>query len=273
MIMKLSLVLFFCSLSNLYSFQPTSSVNGRSSRSYFSVISVPALKATTTSPTAQAETDRIFVGNLPFTITESIVTEIIVKNIGPGVIKEVKIAKGKKTKRPLGFLFVDFVNTKSAAKAVAILDGYDLDGRILNCNLKYPDDVALIKATTGVDEKIKAAPLTSLKTGNTIYLSNMDYSLGEEEIYNMCDDLVGVGLVSEVRIPLDKETGSPRGFAYIEFKDFSSVDLAIQELSEIEVYGRVLKVERMSMPTKKVDKVVAKTKEEEEDDILGSLSY
>lgn len=269
--MKLAVVLFLCSLANLYSFRPTSSATARYHRSLFSIISLPPLKATTLAPTAATETDRIFVGNLPFTITESIVTEIIVKNIGPGVIKEIKIAKGKKSKRPLGFLFVDFVNPKTAVRAAGILDGYDLDGRILNCNLKYPDDEVLIKATTSSsEEKVKAAPLTSLKSANTIYLSNMDYTLGEEEIYNMCDDLVGVGLVSEIRIPLDKETGSPRGFAYIEFKENSSVDLAIRELSEVEVYGRVLKAERMSMPTKKV---AVKTKEEEEDEILGSLSY
>ena len=39
---------------------------------------------------------------------------------------------------------------------------------------------------------------------------------------------------------------------------------------EDEEHGRVLKAERMSMPTKKV---AVKTKEEEEDEILGSLSY
>ena len=270
MIMKLSLVLFFYSLTNICSFRLATFTNARHFRSLFSVISVSALKATTSETSALTETDRIFVGNLPFTITESIVTEIIVKNLGPGVIKSINIAKGKKSKRPLGFLFVDFVNTKTAAKAADILDGYDLDGRILNCNLKYPDDGILIKASSSIEEKVKTAPLTSLKTGCTIYLSNMDYSLGEEEIYNMCDDLVGVGLVSEVRIPLDKETGSPRGFAYIEFKEFASVELAITQLSEVEVYGRVLKAERMTMPTKKV---VAKTKEEEENEILGALSY
>lgn len=266
--MKFTLVLLFCLLANLHSFRPISSSYGRSNRSLFSALTTPILKASAALVTGQLETDRIFVGNLPFTITESIVTEIIVKNIGPGVIKEIKIAKGKKTKRPLGFLFVDFVNAKTAAKAAAVLDGYDLDGRILNCNLKYPEDDSLIKASTGNEEKPKAAPLTSLKTANTVYLSNMDYSLGEEEIFNMCDDLVGVGLVSEVRIPLDKETGSPRGFAYIEFKDFSSVELAIAGLSDVEVYGRLLKVERMTMPTKKV---VVKTKEQEENDILGSF--
>ena len=88
----------------------------------------------------------------------------------------------------------------------------------------------------------------------------------------MCDDLVGIGLVKEVRIPLDIETGSSRGFAYIEFKKAASVDIAIKELSDLEVYGRLLKAERMTMPKKKVVEVV-QTVEEEEDDIFALLSY
>lgn len=287
--MKLLLLVFLSSLMNLYSF--TTSHNGINSRSLCLAQSILDLKATMNSetittttttttpitttidsntPPQMLETDKIFVGNLPFTITEEIVREIIIKEMGVGVIKNINLMKGKKTKRSFGFLFIDFVNPKTAAKAAEILDGYDLDGRILNCNLKYPDDGTIIKAATSNVEKIKKTPLTSLTLGNTIYLSNMDYSLGEEEIYNMCDDLMGVGLVKEVRIPLDRETGSPRGFAYIEFKEGSSVDIAMNELSEVEVYGRLLKVERMSMPGKKV---VAKTTEDEEEEILGSLAY
>lgn len=270
MILILILVVFFCLLSNFHSFHSSRFSTVRHGRSLFSTISVAPLKATLLEPTAQMETDRIFVGNLPFTITDVMITEIIVKNMGPGVIKQVNIMKGKKSKRPMGFLFIDFIDAKNAIKGAELFDGYDFEGRILNSNLKYADDEVLIKASTGLDEKPKTAPLTSLTSGNTIYLSNMDYSLGEEEIYNMCDDLVGVGLVSEVRIPLDKETGSPRGFAYIEFKDHESVGKAMTELAEVEVYGRVLKVERMAMPKKRE---VVLSKEQQEDEILGSLQY
>ena len=229
-----------------------------------------ALEQTSTEIPGHEQVDRVFVGNLPFTVTESQIRDIIALRIGDGKVKEVKIATGQKTKRPRGFLFVDLVDFQTAAAAVHLFDGYNMDGRILNSNLKYADDVSLIRTATQMVEKTKVVPLRPTLYSRTIYLSNLDYSLEIEEIYNMCDDLVGMGLVSDVRIPVDKETGSSRGFAYIEFKKSSSVDTAIRELSEVEVYGRILKVERMSKPKKKE---VVLTLEQEEEDIFASLEY
>ena len=229
-----------------------------------------ALKKISTELPGHTQVDRVFVGNLPFAVTESVIRDIIADKIGDGKVKEVKIATGQKTKRPLGFLFIDLVDFQAATATVHLFDGYNLDGRILNSNLKYADDVSLIRTTTQMMEKTKVAPLNPTIFSRTIHLSNLDYSLDIEEIYNMCDDLVGLGLVSDVRIPVDKETGNSRGFAYIEFKKPSSVDIAIRELSEVEVYGRILKVERMSMPKKKA---VVLTLEQEEEDIFASLVY
>ena len=276
-------VVFISSLAILYSFRPAPSTHVINSnvlydalltkpttRSSTSVKSPLSIQFTPSYLSGQIQTDRIFIGNLPFTVTESEVRDIIGDHIGDDLIREIKIASGQKTKRPLGFLFADFYDIEAAVKAVQLFDGYNLHGRILNSNLKYVDDSKLIKTATKGNEKVKTASLNSMKSSNTIYLSNLDYSLDEEEIYNMCDDLVGNGLVHEVRIPLDKETGSPKGFAYIEFKHGGSVPLAIKELSEVEVYGRILKVERMKAPKKKE---VALTSEQQEEEIFKSLMY
>lgn len=266
----------------LYSFRPAPSTHITVGKVLYDVLTKPSSKSSTfvKSPLSiqfapsyvsdERQTDKIFIGNLPFTVTELDVRNIIGDHIGDGVVREIKIVSGMKTKRPLGFLFADFYDVEAAVKAVHLFDGYNLDGRILNSNLKYVDDSSLIKTAIKGNEKIKTATLNSMKLTNTIYLNNLDYSLGEEEIYNMCDDLVGFGLVHEVRIPLDKETGSPKGFAYIEFKHSASVPLAIKELSEVEVYGRILKVERMKTPKKKE---VALTSVEEEEKIFKSLMY
>lgn len=194
------------------------------------------------------QTNKVFLGNLPFTITDDFIKNLVETNLGKNLVTNVNIIRGSKTKRPMGILFIDFVNPASAERAVAFFDGYDLDGRILNSNLKHAEEIGEAKKQKE-KEKDKLPPL---RISNTIYLSNLDYSLCEEELYNMCDDLVGVGLVKEVRIPLDKNTGSPRGFAYIEFHDPSSIELAINELTNVEVYGRLLRADKMTPPPKKV---------------------
>lgn len=220
----------------------------------------------------QKHAHKVFIGNLPFSVTETIIRDIVLSEIGDGKVSEINISAGKKTKRPLGFLFIDFIDLESAIAAVSLFDGYNLEGRVLNSNLKIPDDISLIKASPQNIEKIKSLPLSPYKASRTIYLSNLDYSLDEEEISNMCDDLVGFGLVSDVRIPADKETGSSRGFAYIEFKLAATVEIAIKELSDVEVYGRLLKVERMSMPKKKEEVHIVK-EEDVDEDIYAALTY
>ena len=198
---------------------------------------------------ASTGTNKVFLGNLPFTITEQAIQALIDDVLGKNLVTHINVIRGAKSKRPMGILFIDFVNPESAERAVAFLDGYDLDGRILNSNLKYPEEIEEAKRQKAAEkERQKQAPL---RIAHTVYLSNLDYSLGEEEISNMCDDLVGVGLVSEVRIPRDKNTGSPRGFAYIEFHDPSSVETAINELTNVEVYGRLLRADKMSPPAKR----------------------
>ena len=216
--------------------------------------SPPPASSSSSSPSGA---NIVFLGNLAFSITEQDIQALVDDNLGKNLVTHINIIRGAKTKRPMGFLFINFVYPESAERAVAFLDGYDMDGRILNSNLKYPEEIEEAKRQKAAEKASqKQAPL---RIAHTVYLSNLDYNLSEEEVYNMCDDLVGVGFVSEVRIPRDKNTGSPRGFAYIEFHDPSSVEMAINELTNVEVYGRLLRADKMSPPAKRA-------KQEQEDE-------
>ena len=200
------------------------------------------IAATTREIADVATSSRAFVGNLPFTITEAELSSLVSKLVGPGLVKEIKIAKGQKTQRPLGFAFVDMIDASAAEKAVGLLNGYDWDGRVLNSNIKPIEE-----GSQSADKKKKKNVFDESKS---IFLRNVDPSLTEDEIFNMCDDLVGEGLAKKVKIILDKETKQPRGFVHVEFKDESAVDIAIKELTNVEVYGRLLRAERMVPSTR-----------------------
>ncbi|NWI08473.1 PABP2 protein, partial [Crypturellus soui] len=80
----------------------------------------------------------------------------------------------------------------------------------------------------------------------SIYVGNVDYGGTAEELeshFNRC------GQINRVTILCDKFSGHPKGYAYIEFEERSSVKAAV-ELDESVFRGRVIKVlpKRTNMP-------------------------
>ncbi len=43
-------------------------------------------------------------------------------------------------------------------------------------------------------------------------------------------------------LPIDRATGKPRGFAFIEFKDSSAVSVAIEKMDNADLKGRTIRV-------------------------------
>ncbi|NXT75223.1 PABP2 protein, partial [Zapornia atra] len=80
----------------------------------------------------------------------------------------------------------------------------------------------------------------------SIYVGNVDYGGTAEELeshFNSC------GQINRVTILCDRFSGHPKGYAYIEFEEKSSVKAAV-ELDESVFRGRVIKVlpKRTNMP-------------------------
>ncbi|XP_025898191.1 embryonic polyadenylate-binding protein 2 [Nothoprocta perdicaria] len=80
----------------------------------------------------------------------------------------------------------------------------------------------------------------------SIYVGNVDYGGTAEELeshFNSC------GQINRVTILCDKFSGHPKGYAYIEFEEKSSVKAAV-ELDESTFRGRIIKVlpKRTNMP-------------------------
>ncbi|NXU55990.1 EPA2A protein, partial [Turnix velox] len=80
----------------------------------------------------------------------------------------------------------------------------------------------------------------------SIYVGNVDYGGTAEELeshFNSC------GQINRVTILCDRFSGHPKGYAYIEFEEKSSVKAAV-ELDESMFRGRVIKVlpKRTNLP-------------------------
>ena len=79
-------------------------------------------------------TQRIYVGNLPFSATEEEVAGLFAQY---GEVVSCSLPKNRETGRPRGFGFVE-MEDEDAKKAIAALDGQPLGGRALRVNEAQP---------------------------------------------------------------------------------------------------------------------------------------
>ncbi|MFZ0500518.1 MAG: RNA-binding protein [Steroidobacteraceae bacterium] len=73
---------------------------------------------------------KIYVGNLPFSATESEVRELFAQH---GTVESVSVITDRDTGRPRGFGFVEMARA-DASKAIQNLNGKELGGRALRVN-------------------------------------------------------------------------------------------------------------------------------------------
>jgi cold-inducible RNA-binding protein len=77
----------------------------------------------------------IFVGNLDFAATESSIRSLFEPY---GSVDRVNLVTDRETGRSRGFAFVEMSDAAQADKAIAALNGHNLDGRALNINEARP---------------------------------------------------------------------------------------------------------------------------------------
>ena len=76
-----------------------------------------------------------------------------------------------------------------------------------------------------------------------LFVGNLPFSLTEADLaQNLRALFEGFGIVDRVSIITDRETGKPRGFAFVEMQDDDSAEKAIAALSGTDFEGRPLNV-------------------------------
>jgi RNA recognition motif-containing protein len=74
---------------------------------------------------------RIFVGNLPFSATDTQLNELFSQH---GEVASAEIVKDRFSDRSRGFGFVEMASEEAAKAAIAALSGHQMDGRPLTVN-------------------------------------------------------------------------------------------------------------------------------------------
>jgi RNA recognition motif-containing protein len=75
----------------------------------------------------------------------------------------------------------------------------------------------------------------------SIYVGNLAFSVTQDDLNEVFGEY---GKVKRVQVPVDRETGRPRGFAFVEMETDAQEEAAIAELDGAEWMGRDLRVNK-----------------------------
>ena len=75
--------------------------------------------------------------------------------------------------------------------------------------------------------------------GNRLYVGNLSYNTSQESLH---EAFSSAGEVKEIAIPTDRETGQPRGFAFVTMATDQAASAAIAQLNGQMIDGRAVKV-------------------------------
>ena len=75
----------------------------------------------------------------------------------------------------------------------------------------------------------------------SIYVGNLSYRATREDVQEVFAEY---GTVKNVTIPTDRETGRPRGFAFVELSSDAEEGAAIENLDGAEWLGREMRVNK-----------------------------
>jgi RNA recognition motif-containing protein len=76
--------------------------------------------------------------------------------------------------------------------------------------------------------------------GNRLYVGNLSYNVTEAELKEVFAE--GGKNVTEVKVVLDRDTGRPRGFAFVEMGSAEEAAQAMETLNGREIQGRPISV-------------------------------
>jgi RNA recognition motif-containing protein len=75
----------------------------------------------------------------------------------------------------------------------------------------------------------------------SVYVGNLSYDVTREDLERVFSEY---GDVSRVSLPTDRETGRPRGFAFVDMGEDAQEDSVIEALDGAEWMGREMRVNK-----------------------------
>jgi nucleolin len=190
-------------------------------------------------------TTKLFVANLGWSVSENDLFNIF---SDCGEVLTVKIPVRREDGRSRGFAFIEMGSADDANRALQQLNNMMLYNRPISVVLQDENYAAnrggghpqggyapRQDAGGGYVSHHNANP----EPNNKLFIRNVNSMVSEDELTRLFQQ---AGEVTALKIPIDRETGMARGFAFVEMATTEEAQTAITQLDGATVYGQIISV-------------------------------
>jgi len=177
------------------------------------------------------EVKSIFVGSLDWSIDNDRLAQEFAEC---GEVVSATVQVDRDSGRSRGFGYVHFATTE-AVEAALLMNGKEIEGRAVNIDKSLPRN-----PNTAREKRAKTFGDNQSPPSAVLFVGNLSFNLGEDQLWETFGEH---GDVKSVRVPTDRESGRPKGFAYVEFSDVESAKKAHGTLQGYEMDGRTLRLD------------------------------
>jgi len=198
--------------------------------------------ADTNHPTSPGS---LFVGGLSFRAEEADIRKLFERN--DLEIERITIAVDRDSGKSKGFAFIDLQDAKQAERAVRALHNQELCGRAITVQLKGGErdrgDRGANTASSSAPAQRLSEQVVAESNSTRIFVGGIAFQATNETLKAKFEE---AGEVVSARIVLDKETGKPKGFGFVEYATSQDAVKALRKLQGAEICGRAV---RLDLPT------------------------
>ncbi|KAG1811241.1 uncharacterized protein BJ212DRAFT_1579263 [Suillus subaureus] len=177
------------------------------------------------------ETKSIFVGRLSWNVDNDWLAQ---EFASCGEIVSAQVQTDRATGKSRGFGYVHFTSADAVEKALQ-MNGKEIDGRPVNIDKSTPPDKSAVR-----ENRAKSFGDTQSPVSSVLFVGNLSFGVNEDQLWEVFGEH---GDVKSVRVPTDRESGRPKGFAYVEFSAVEAAQTAHGQLQGYELDGRSLRLD------------------------------
>ncbi|XP_041028664.1 33 kDa ribonucleoprotein, chloroplastic [Juglans microcarpa x Juglans regia] len=180
-----------------------------------------------------SEEGRLYVGNLPYSMTSAQLTEVFEE---AGRVVSVEVVYDRITDRSRGFAFVSMGSVEEAKEAIRMFDGSQVGGRTVKVN--FPE-VPRGGEREVMGPKVRNSSRDFTESPHKIYAGNLGWGVTSQGLRDAFADQRGI---LSAKVIYERNSGRSRGFGFVSFETAKDAESALNAMNGVEVEGRPLRL-------------------------------